>query len=60
MSKNFYLLEKVGKEKYLVYFHEGVKTHQDGSPFYDIQFFSNKKLRNDFCKELKQQGFVER
>ena len=33
----------IGKAKYVVNFHDGKKTHKDGSKFFDIQIFSNKK-----------------
>ena len=47
----------VGKIKYLINFHDGIKTHKDGSPFYDIKTFKNKKLLNAFIKTLKLKGF---
>jgi hypothetical protein len=33
----------IGKAKYTVSFYDGKKTHKDGSPFYDIKIFKNKK-----------------
>jgi hypothetical protein len=50
----------VGKSKYVVNFHDGLKKHFDGSPFFDIVIFKNKRKFNDFIKELKKDGFVER
>ena len=55
--KVFNLMYGVGKIKYLVNFHNGIKTHKDGSPFYDIKTFKNKKLLNAFIKTLKLKGF---
>ena len=43
---------RVGKSKYVVTFYDGVKKHKDGSPFYDIAIFSNKKKMNDFIKKI--------
>ncbi len=47
----------IGKAKYVVNHHDGVKTHNDGSPFFDIAVFSNKKKRNTFIRELTTQGY---
>ena len=47
----------VGKAKYTVSFHDGKKTHKDGSPFYDIKTFKNKKALDDFIKELEKKGY---
>jgi hypothetical protein len=60
MRKNYYLMDNVGSTKYTVNFHDGVKTHKDGSPFYDIQLFKNKKKRDAFVKELCKTGYMER
>lgn len=49
----------VGKAKYVVNFHDGKKMHKDGSPFYDIALFSNKKALAMFIKGLKSQGYKE-
>lgn len=58
--KLFYEMFNVGRSKYLVNFHDGAKTHKDGSPFYDIRIFKNKKAKNKFIDELREQGYVER
>lgn len=49
--------ENVGKAKYVVNFHDGVKQHKDGSPFFDIKIFKNKKKKGAFIKYLKAQGY---
>lgn len=46
-----------GNIKYTVSFHDGVKTHKDGSPAKDIATFKNKKKKEAFIKELIQQGY---
>jgi hypothetical protein len=56
--KKFSVLDNVGKVRYTVSFHDGVKTHGDGSPFYDIRLFRNKRKRDGFVKSLLAQGFV--
>lgn len=59
-SKNYYTQDNVGKARYVVNFHDGKKTHNDGSPFYDIRTFSNKIQRDAFVKDLKSKGYKER
>jgi len=51
--------QNIGKSKYVVNFHDGVQTHKDGSPFFDIRIFSNRRENDKFVKELKAQGYVE-
>lgn len=60
MAKNYYVRENVGKAKYLLNFHNGVKTHPDGSPFYDIEIFRNKKDLARAIKQLKAEGYAEK
>jgi hypothetical protein len=50
----------VGTTKYLINFHDGVKTHNDGSPFYDVALFQNKRKKQQFVKKLLKDGYVER
>ena len=47
----------VGTAKYVVNFHDGIKRHNDGSRFYDIRIFSNKKEMGKFIKELEKDGY---
>ena len=51
--------EGIGRSKYVVNFHDGVKTHPDGSPFYDIRTFRNQTALNEFVQELTNDGYVE-
>lgn len=60
MKKNFYIMYNIGKAKYVINFYNGVKTHSDGSPFYDIKIFQNKKTLESFKKQLIQEGYSER
>lgn len=41
--KHFNILYNVGSSKYVVNYHDGLKTHKDGSEFYDIALFDNKR-----------------
>lgn len=42
----------VGKTKYLVNYYTG-KKHRDGSKFFDIAIFKNKKKMQEFIKTFK-------
>lgn len=46
------ITHNVGKAKYVVSYHI-CKLHEDGSKFFDIAIFSNKKNMNLFVKQLK-------
>ncbi len=50
----------VGKVKYLVSYHDGVKKHNDGSNFYDIHLTNNKKVHNKFVSDLLKKGYTEK
>jgi hypothetical protein len=58
-AQKYRIQYNVGKVKYLVSYHDGIKTHEDGSEFYDIQTFTNKKKMNDFVKKLSKEGYSE-
>lgn len=57
VGKNYYESFNVGKSKYVVHFHDGEKTHNDGSPFYDIEIFSNKIAKDKFINNLLENGY---
>ena len=59
-KKLYYERMNVGKAKYTVNYHDGVKTHKDGSAFYDIAIFKNKKDLQDFISKLSKEGYKER
>jgi hypothetical protein len=55
--KTFNFMWGVGRAKYIINYHDGVKKHGDGSDFFDINIFSNKK---DFFRrmdELQKEGY---
>lgn len=56
--KQYNITQNVGRCKYVVSYHDGNKKHKDGSNFYDISIFTNKKLMNKFVNELIKEGYV--
>lgn len=60
LYKNFHLMHNVGKTKYVVNYHDGIKCHNDGSAFYDIFLTNNKKTLAQFVKRLQKDGYIER
>lgn len=58
-SKRFNIMHNVGKAKYVINYHDGEKTHKDGSPFYDIATFKNIKDFLAFKKKLIADGYKE-
>ena len=58
--KLYYTLDGVGKAKYTVSSHDGVATHKDGSPFYGIAIFSNKRERDKHVRHLIDTGHTPR
>lgn len=58
--KTFYQQDNIGKAKYTISFHNGIDTHKDGSPFFGIKIFSNKKKLNNFRTELIKDGYTEK
>jgi hypothetical protein len=58
--KKFYVQYGIGMAKYVVNHHDGIKKHDDGSSFYDIELFKNKKKLKEFVDNLKKEGYTER
>ena len=58
-DKSFNIRENIGKCRYVVNFHDGVKTHRDGSLFFDVQIASNKRTLKQVVKALKADGYAE-
>jgi len=58
--KEFREMSNVGKAKYVVNYHDGVKRHSDGSPFFDIATFRNKRKKTEFVKGLLASGYKAR
>lgn len=55
--KEYYLMENIGRAKYVVNFHDGVQTHKDGSAFYDIRIFRKKSDAEAFMNLLARKGY---
>lgn len=54
-----YRFTTLRRGQHTVSFHDGVKIHKDGSPFFDMAVFRNAKKADDFIKELKAEGYCE-
>lgn len=58
-QKTYNIQYNIGSVRYVVNYHDAMKTYKDGSPFYDLATFRNKKMMNDFIKQLKAEGYTE-
>ncbi len=56
--KVYNTMRNVGRAKYLVNYHDGIKSNKDGSPFFDIAIFSNQKELKQFVSQLKNDGYA--
>ena len=57
--KKFYIQYGIGKAKYVVSFHNGIEKHNDGSEFFGIKIFKNKKSLNEFSNKLVSEGYTD-
>jgi hypothetical protein len=55
--KKYNVMFSVGRAKYVVNYHDGIKAHGDGSPFYDMSIFKNKTDLNAFVSQLESDGY---
>ena len=58
-SVKYYIQHDVGKARYVVNYCDGRKRHKDGSDFYDIKIFGNKRALSIFVASLRLAGYVE-
>ena len=58
-QKKYNTQYNVGKAKYVVNYYDGIKNHKDGSNFYDIAIFKNKKDFEAFLTKLSKDGYRE-
>jgi putative NIF3 family GTP cyclohydrolase 1 type 2 len=56
--KLYYIQFNIGKAKYVISYHNGIDKHKDGSNFYGIRIFHNKKKLADFEKQLLNSGYI--
>lgn len=57
--KKFNLMYNIGRCKYVINYHDGVQTHKDGSEFFGVYTFKNKKLFSQKQKELIKDDYIE-
>ena len=57
--KKFSIQYGIGTAKYLVNYHDGISKNKDGSDFYGIRIFKNKKSLNMFVDKLRNEGYTE-
>lgn len=57
--KKFYVQTNIGKAKYVVNFHQENSFHDDGSEFFDVRVFKNKRKLQKFVDQLRHSGYVE-
>ena len=56
-KKRYNVMHGVGKSKYVVNYHDGKKKHNDGSDFFDISTFKNKKDLAKKINDLHKGGY---
>ena len=56
-KKRYNVMHGVGKSKYVVNYHDGKKKHKDGSDFFDISTFKNKKDLAKKINDLHKGGY---
>ena len=57
-KKRYYQQDRVVSAKYTISYHDGKKKHKDGSDFFDIKIFRNKKDLAKFVNTLSKSGYV--
>ncbi len=57
-KKRYYQQNRVGSAKYTISYHDGKQKHKDGSDFFGIQIFKNKKDLAKFVNTLHKGGYV--
>lgn len=57
--KKYRVQYNIGKAKYVVSYSDSTNQHEDGSIFFDIKIFKNKKALSAFISDLTKQGYIE-
>lgn len=57
--KQFYVQTGIGRAKYVVNFHDGIKLNPDRSDFWECAIFKNKKALAAFLAKLGLEGYRE-
>lgn len=47
----------IGRSRYTIAYHDGIKKHRDGSEFFDLKIFSNKVELQKFKNELLSKNY---
>ena len=55
--KEFYTRDNIGKAKYAISYHDGESLNKDGSKFWGIRIFKNKRKYNATIKEMIKEGY---
>ena len=55
--KTFNEQQHIGRAKYVVNIHDGSRN-ADGSPFYGIRIFQNRRVKDAFVRTLARAGYV--
>jgi hypothetical protein len=58
VKKKYYLQDNIGRARYTVNFYDGQSKHKDGSDFFALRIFKNKKDVARFVKSLHHDGYV--
>ena len=58
-QKSFRIQMNIGRAKYCVSSHDGLQTHKDGSAFYGMEIFSNKRKMELYVGGLVKRGYTE-
>lgn len=58
MAKTYTYRQNVGKARHVISYHDGLKTHGDGSPFFDVRIYSRKRDAQAFVRSLEAQGYA--
>lgn len=57
--KTYNVRTNIGKCKYAVYYYDEESKYPDGSPFYDLAVFQDKKKLKEFTDKLKAEGYKD-
>jgi len=58
--KKYNIQYNIGRAKYCVNYSDGIKKNLDGSEFWGIKIYRNKKDFNICIKEFKIAGYIEK
>ena len=58
-KKRFKVGFNIGKAKYVISHHDGRQKHKDGSDFFGISIYKNKKAFEKGQEDLRKKGYIE-